>query len=90
MNMLWKQRTRQVLCAAIMGGALLATGCTVHAGYYDPYDQRYYAPADENTYIVQWEHETHRHHRDFNRRSEKERREYWQWRQQHRDHDHNR
>lgn len=88
MGTLWKKRIRQASSLAVLASVLLATGCTVHAGYYDPYDQRYYAPAQENGYIVQWETETHRRHEDFRRRREDERREYWQWRQQH-VHDHN-
>lgn len=79
--------------AGVLASALLATGCTVHAGYYDPYYHRYYAPAVEDPYIVQWETETHRRHEDFRRRNEAERREYWQWRHQHvhdQGHDHDR
>jgi hypothetical protein len=76
----------------VLASMLLATGCTVHAGYhagyyYDPYYHRYYAPTEEDTYIVTWENETHREHRDFRQRNDRERREYWQWRHQH-DHDH--
>lgn len=80
-----------VVSATLLAGTLLTTaGCTVHAGYYyDPYYHRYYAPSREDVYIVQWENETHREHREFRRRSDNERREYWQWRHQH-DHDHDR
>jgi hypothetical protein len=73
----------------VLAGALLTTvGCTVHAGYragyyYDPYYHQYYAPAQEDVFITRWEGETHREHRDFDRRSDRERREYWQWRHQH-------
>ncbi|HEY2861486.1 MAG TPA: hypothetical protein VGJ21_23960 [Terracidiphilus sp.] len=85
-----------LVAGSVLSSVMLATGCTVHAGYragyyYDPYYHHYYAPAEEDTYIVTWENETHRTHADFQRRKDKERREYWQWRHQHggdRDHDH--
>jgi PAS domain-containing protein len=87
---------QRVVWAGLLGSILGATGCTVsaHAGYYyDPYDHRYYAPANEDIYIQQWENETHRRHEEFRRRRNDQRREYWQWRQQHghdRDRDHDR
>ena len=39
----------------------------------------------ETVYYNQWEHETHREHRDLNQRTEAEQREYSDWRRS-RDH----
>ena len=39
----------------------------------------------ETVYYNQWEHETHREHRDLNQRTEAEQREYSDWRRN-RDH----
>jgi len=39
----------------------------------------------ETVYYNQWEHETHREHRDLNQRTEAEQREYSEWRRS-RDH----
>jgi len=41
----------------------------------------------ETTYYVQWEHETHRDHLDWGRRSDADHRAYWNWRHHHHDHD---
>jgi hypothetical protein len=41
--------------------------------------------AQETVYYNQWEHETHREHRDLNQRTEAEQREYSDWRRN-RDH----
>jgi len=88
--MFLKRKMQAAAAAVVLGAMMLATGCTVqaHAGYYyDPYGHRYYAPAEQDTYVLQWENETHRNHEDFNHRSKAERNEYWKWRHQH-DHDH--
>lgn len=37
----------------------------------------------EQTYYIQWEGETHRHHEDWNQRSEREHNQYWKWRRHH-------
>ncbi len=87
-----KSKIQTVAAATVFGAMVLATGCTVHAHagyYYDPYDQRYYAPADENTYVLQWENQTHRKHEDFKNRNQAEQKEYWDWRhKKDKDHDH--
>lgn len=88
--MLLKSKTQAIAAATLLGTMMFATGCTVHAHagyYYDPYDQRYYAPADEDTFVVQWENETHRRHQDFRDRKKAEQKEYWDWRHK-KGHDH--
>src|SRR5690348_6646806 len=84
MLMLLKQRIISIAAGTVLGSLMLTTGCAVHAGYYyDPYDHRYYAPTEEDTYILRWENETHRRHEDFRHRRDNERQEYWNWRRQH-------
>jgi hypothetical protein len=41
--------------------------------------------SQETVYYNQWEHDTHREHRDLNKRTEAEQREYSDWRRS-RDH----
>lgn len=71
---------------AAFAATLLTTGCTVHAGYYDPYYHDRHVWSGEVVYYDQWEHETHRDHREFNRRNDEERKEYWEWRHHHEQH----
>ncbi len=73
--------------AAIFAASLLSVGCAVHARVYDPYHRDYHVWAGESGYYVQWEGDTHRRHEDFNRRSDADKKEYWDWRHSH-DHDH--
>lgn len=80
--------------AAVFCVPLLATGCGGQRGYYDPYYHQHYPYAEENSFYLQWESDTHRHHEDFNRRSKAEQKQFWDWRHQHENgndhgHDHN-
>jgi hypothetical protein len=74
------------LLAAAIATAALATGCAVHARYYDPYYHDYHPVDGEVVYYGQWERETHRDHVDLNRRNDADRKEYWDWRHKHDDH----
>lgn len=67
------------LLALMMTIPLFGTGCAEHRRV------EVWAPG-ETTYYVEWEHETHRHHVDYDRRSSAEQKEYWKWRHHH-DHD---
>ncbi|MGA7521458.1 MAG: hypothetical protein WBW84_03195 [Acidobacteriaceae bacterium] len=69
-----------VLIAAVFCAPLLTTGCAGHRYYYDSYTHQRYPYAEENSYYVQWEGETHRHHKDFNKRSQSDQKAYWDWR----------
>ena len=69
-----------LLFAAILAAPVLSTGCTAHVLVYDPYYHDYHAWAGETTYYAQWEHDTHRDHMDFNKRSDADKKAYWDWR----------
>jgi hypothetical protein len=71
----------------IVGLAACATG---GQRYYDEDHHDYHAwNGTEITFYYQWENESHRPHADWDRRSDDEHREYWNWRHNH-DHDRNR
>jgi len=72
--------------AAIFALPLLLGGCAVHARVYDPYYHDYHPWNGESGYYVQWEHDTHRDHMDFDKRNDDDKKAYWDWRHQH-DHD---
>lgn len=76
--------TPVLLAAALIAPVL--TGCAVHARVYDSYDHDYRSWPAEQSYYVQWENNTHRHHEKFKKRSKDEQSQYWQWRHNH-DHD---
>ncbi len=67
------------LASMILGSTLiipLLVGCPEHRqvvvyGTYGPAETPYYS---------RWEAETHRDHREFERRKKAEQREYWEWR----------
>jgi hypothetical protein len=61
--------------------SLFTAGCAVHARVYDGYYGDYHRWDDhEVVYYNRWEHETHRDHVDFNKRSEADKKTYWEWR----------
>jgi hypothetical protein len=78
--MSWFSRHSQPAFALATLAAVLSTGCTVHAGYYDPYYHDRHPWNGEVVYYQRWETETHREHRDFKKRNEAEQKEYWDWR----------
>lgn len=60
---------------------ILCGGCAVHARVYDdPYYHDRHDWGAEQPYYSRWEAETHREHRDFDKRSDDEKKEYWDWR----------
>jgi hypothetical protein len=63
--------------------SVLSTGCGPQARVYNP---SFHALVEENAYYTQWEHETHRTHVDFDKRSAKDKKAYWNWRQSQNDH----
>lgn len=69
-----------LFAAVLATAALTATGCTVHAGYYDPYYHDYHPVDGEVAFYGQWEHDTHRDHVDLKKRSAADQKEYWDWR----------
>jgi hypothetical protein len=79
-----------VLVSALISPVMLG-GCAARASYrtYDPYYTDYHRWDDhETTYYVQWETETRRDHRDFEKRDKNEQKESWEWRHNHSDDGH--
>ena len=75
-----------ILIGAVLASPLLTTGCAVHARVYDADHGDYHVWAGETVYYNQWEHDTHRDHRNYDRRSADERKDYWAWPHNHEDH----
>jgi hypothetical protein len=70
-----------VLLAVALAAPVVITGCAAHVRYYDPYYNDYHGwDHREVVYYNQWEHDTHRNHQDFNKRSDADKKEYWTWR----------
>ena len=68
---------------ATLAAPLLIGGCSARVGYrsYDPYYNDYHTwDNTEVTYYTQWETNTHRDHKDFDKRSKDEQKEYWDYR----------
>jgi hypothetical protein len=70
------------MCAAFVVLAGIA-GCGGH-GYYRTYDPDYHDyhvwNNNEVVYYNRWETETHRDHKEFQDRDDKDKNEYWNWR----------
>jgi hypothetical protein len=75
-----------LLIAGVLVILAIITGCAEHTTrVYDPYYSDYHVwDRNEVVYYQRWEGDTHREHKDFNRRSADEQKEYWNWR--HRQH----
>ncbi|HEY6763256.1 MAG TPA: hypothetical protein VI386_00670 [Candidatus Sulfotelmatobacter sp.] len=82
------------LLVSAMSLSVAGIGCGRHHPYrvYDPYYTDYHVWNDnEIVYYRQWTNETHRDpHRDFRKIPPGEQKEYWTWRHNHGDHDHDR
>ena len=89
-------RGPRILSSLLLGAALASSvsglACAEHHVYrvYDPYYTDYHVWNDEEiVYYRRWCGETHRDpDRDFRRLSRDEQKEYWTWRHNHGDHDH--
>jgi hypothetical protein len=69
------------LMAVAFAVPVAVTGCAGHARYYDADHGDYHVwDNNEAVYYNRWETETHRDHKDFNKRSADEQKEYWNWR----------
>lgn len=64
----------RLLVAAALTLPLLAIGCTENQTTYTTAEQPHY---------LQWEHDTHRDHVDWEKRSNDEHKQYWDWRKSH-------
>jgi len=80
--MLFRNRLALLAFAACIASTTFIAGCTVHAGYYDPYYHDHHQWAVEEPYYSRWEAETHRQHEEFKQRKKEEQRAYWDWRHQ--------
>ena len=69
-----------ILAAAAFAMPLLTTGCSAGVRVYDPYYGDYHVWSGETVYYGRWEHDTHREHMDFNKRSDADKKAYWDWR----------
>jgi hypothetical protein len=76
----WIRSLLPVVLAAAVASPAFMTGCAVHARVYDPYHRDYHVWVDEEPYYSQWERDTHRDHMDYDRRSDRDKKEYWDWR----------
>ena len=68
---------------ATLASIVVLTGCAAHASYrvYDPDHEDYHRWDDHETgFYVQWESETRREHRDFDKRDGDDQKQYWTWR----------
>jgi hypothetical protein len=74
------QRFAVILLGAISVSPLFMGGCAVHARVYDPYYHDYHTWNGETVYYNQWERDNHRDHEDFNKRSDADKKAYWDWR----------
>ena len=71
-----------LLMAGVLVIPAVITGCAEHTTrVYDPYYSDYHVwDRNEVVYYQRWEGDTHREHKDFNRRNADEQKEYWNWR----------
>jgi hypothetical protein len=76
-NLNMRKFGRVVFALALMV-PVFGAGCAEHQRVY------VWGPG-ESTYYVQWEHETHRDHVEWEARSEGDRNAYWKWRHHHHD-----
>ncbi len=74
------RRFAPMALAAAFALPVLCTGCTGTVRVYDPYYHDYHVWATETPYYTQWEHDTHRDHVDFAKRSQADQKAYWDWR----------
>ena len=73
-----------LLAAALLSSFAPFSGCAARVRYYDEEHRDYhYWNHDEDSYYRRWEGETHRDHKDFKRRSDDDKKEYWNWRHSH-------
>jgi hypothetical protein len=80
--MLTLRRCIHLICLAGVLSVPLLFGCSDHEyRVYDPGYRDYHTwNHDEDVYYGRWEHDTHRDHVDFRKRSDADKNEYWKWR----------
>jgi hypothetical protein len=71
-----------VAMMAMLGSTVAIGGCAVRV--YDPGHSDYHRwNHQEEVYYEQWEHDSHRGHKNFRDRDADEQSQYWNWRHQH-------
>jgi len=68
----------QLLLVAVLMTPLFGTGCATHRRV-----RVAVWTQSEQPYYTRWEHDTHRHHVDYDRRDRNDQRAYWKWRHHH-------
>ncbi|HZQ93359.1 MAG TPA: hypothetical protein VFA67_00020 [Candidatus Sulfotelmatobacter sp.] len=85
-------RLSSLLLAIVLTSSFAGVACSQHHYYrvYDPYYTDYHQwNDDESNYYRQWANETRRDpHRDFRKLRPEEQKDYWTWRHNHGDRDH--
>jgi hypothetical protein len=76
-----------LLLSSVLVAPAVIAGCSDRVvTYHDPYyNDDHVWDAHETVYYTQWEHETHRDHKDFKVRTTDEQKEYYTWRHGHPD-----
>ncbi len=75
---------QSLLIGSILAAPAIVTSCAERVTYHDAYyNDDHVWDRNEVVYYTQWEHETHRDHKDFKARSADEQKEYWTWRHTH-------
>jgi opacity protein-like surface antigen len=81
----FKQHLISLAMITALAAPVVMAGCAarVETGYrvYDPgYHEYHVWDSNEGVYYQHWETDTHRHHKDFRKRSKNEQQQYWDWR----------
>lgn len=74
-----RRRSNIPLLLAMLASFAGTGACSHHERDANNHAERRWSDAEEPNY-EQWEHETHRDHRDFSQRSSDEQNAYWSWR----------
>ncbi len=78
------QYFQRAALVAALAAPVIATGCAVHARYYDRAHSDYHVwGAAEVQPYGRWETENHRTHVDYGKLKDKDRQAYWNWRHDH-------
>lgn len=76
------QHVMSLTFSTILLSTLVIGGCATRTySVYDPYYHDYHHwDHGEEVYYTRWEGDTHREHEDFRKRSDSDKKEYWDWR----------
>jgi len=74
------RRFTPFLFAPVLAAPVFCAECTASVRVYDPYHHDHHVWAAEEPYYARWDCETHRDHMDFDKRSDADKKAYWDWR----------